>query len=56
MLDGGIPGMELLSAALELLDTPGGMAAGCVLCIGISALALGVSAAISLKLYEKREL
>lgn len=56
MLDGGIPGMELLSAALELLETPGGMAAGCALCIVVSALALGVSAAISLKLYEKREL
>ena len=56
MLDGGIPGMELPSAALELLETPGGMAAGCALCIVVSALALGVSAAISLKLYEKREL
>ncbi len=56
MLDGGIPGMELLSGALEALETPAGMAVGCVILIALSAAALCISAAISLKLYEKREL
>lgn len=56
MLDGGIPGMELLSSALEALDTPAGMALGCVILVVLSAVALCISAAISLKLYEKREL
>ena len=56
MLDGGIPGMELLSSALEALDTPTGMAAGCAILVALSAVALCISAAISLKLYERREL
>ena len=56
MLDGGIPGMELVSAALEALDTPAGMAAGCAILVGLSAVALAASAAVSLKLYENREL
>ena len=56
MLDGGIPGMELLSRALEALETPAGMAAGCALCTALAAAALGISATISLKLYENREL
>ena len=56
MLDGGIPGMELVSAALEALDTPAGMAVGCVVLVALSAAALAISAAISLKLYERREL
>lgn len=56
MLDGGIPGMELLSGALEALDTPAGMAVGCVILVVLSAVALCISAAVSLKLYEKREL
>ena len=55
MLDGGIPGMELLSSA-EALDTPTGMAVGCIILVALSAVALCISAAISLKLYEKREL
>ena len=56
MLDGGIPGMGLVSAALEALDTPAGMAVGCVVLVALSAVALAISAAVSLKLYEKREL
>ena len=56
MLDGGIPGMELVSAALEALDTPAGMAVGCVVLVALSAAALAISAAVSLKLYERREL
>ena len=56
MLDGGIPGMELVSAALEALDTPAGMAVGCVTFVALSAVALAISAAVSLKLYERREL
>ena len=56
MLDGGIPGMELVSAALEALDTPAGMAVGCAVLVALSAVALAISAAVSLKLYERREL
>ena len=56
MLDGGIPGMELVSAALKALDTPAGMAVGCVVLVALSAVALAISAAVSLKLYEQREL
>ena len=56
MLDGGIPGMELVSVALEALDTPAGMAVGCVVLVALSAVALAISAAVSLKLYERREL
>ena len=48
--------MELVSAALEALDTPTGMAVSCVVLIALSAVALAISAAISLKLYERREL
>lgn len=56
MLDGGIPGMELISRGLELLETPVGAAVGCVICIALAAAALAVSAVLSLKLYERREL
>ncbi len=56
MLDGGIPGMELVSAALEALETPAGMAVGCVVLVALSAVALAISAVVSLKLYERREL
>ena len=56
MLDGGIPGMELVSAALEALETPAGMATGCVVLAALSVAALAISAAVSLKLYERREL
>lgn len=56
MLDGGIPGLELLSDALELLETPAGIAGGVALCAALAAAALAVSAAASLRLYERREL
>lgn len=56
MLDGGIPGMGLVSAALEALETPAGMAAGCAVLVALSAAALTASAAVSLRLYERREL
>ena len=56
MLDGGVPGMELVSAALEALDTPAGMAVGCAGMVAASAAVLALSAAISLRLYETREL
>ena len=56
MLDGGIPGMELLSSALAALETPGGMVAGVALCVALSAAVLALSAALSLRLYERREL
>lgn len=56
MLGGGIPGMELLSNVLVVLETPTGMVAGVVVCVCASAVLLAISAAISLKLYEHREL
>lgn len=56
MLDGGIPGLDLLSDTLKLLETPGGIVAGVALCVVLAAAALAVSAAISLKAYERREL
>lgn len=56
MLDGGIPGMELLSGILAALETPAGMVAGVAVCVIASAALLAISAAISLKLYEHREL
>ncbi|MBM6774579.1 ABC-2 transporter permease [Olsenella profusa] len=56
MLDGGIPGLDLVSGVLAALETPGGMVAGVAACVALSAAALAVSAAISLKLYERREL
>ncbi len=56
MLDGGIPGLDLLSDLLAALETPAGMVAGVAACVAVSAVALAVSAALSLKLYERREL
>ena len=56
MLDGGIPGMELLSNVLVALETPAGMVAGVAVCVCAAAALLAISAAISLKLYEHREL
>lgn len=56
MLDGGIPGMELLSNVLVALETPAGMVVGVAACVVASAVLLTISAAISLKLYEHREL
>lgn len=56
MLDGGIPGLDLLSSALELLETPAGIAGGVALCAALATAALAVSAAASLRLYERREL
>lgn len=56
MLDGGIPGLDLLSGLLEALETPAGMACGVAACVAVSAVALAASAALSLKLYERREL
>lgn len=56
MLEGGVPGMGLVSAALEALDTPAGMAVGCVVLVALSAAALAISAAVSLRLYDRREL
>ena len=56
MLDGGIPGMELVSAALEALETPAGMAVGLRGSRGPVGCGAGISAVVSLKLYERREL
>lgn len=56
MLDGGIPGLDVLSGLLEALETPAGMVCGVAACVVAAAVALAISAAVSLKLYEKREL
>ena len=56
MLDGGVPGLDLLSGALAALETTAGMVAGVVACVALAAAVLAVSAAVSLRLYEKREL
>lgn len=56
MLDGGVPGLGLLSRALEALETPMGMAVGVLACVLAATALLSVSVAISLKLYEHREL
>ena len=56
MLDGAIPGLDLLSDLLTALETPAGMVCGVAACVALAAAALAISATISLRLYEKREL
>ena len=53
---GSIPLMDLVSQALQMLETPVGAVTGCAVLVALSAIALGISAGVSLKLYEKREL
>ncbi len=56
LLDGGLPGLELVSRLLDLLGTAQGTALGCAAMVALSAALLCVSAALSLRLYETREL
>lgn len=56
LLDGGVPGLGVVVSLLEFLDAPFGMAIGCAALVVLSTVILGISAAISLKLYESREM
>lgn len=56
LLDGALPGLEQISAFLAYIETPEGLAVGCAGMVAASAAILAASAAISLKLYETREL
>ena len=56
LLDGALPGLEQISAFLAYIETPEGLAVCCVGMVAASAAILAASAAISLKLYETREL
>lgn len=56
LLDGGIVGTDALTSLLAFIETPAGVAASMVVLLAASALVLAVSAAVSLRLYERREL
>ena len=56
LLDGALPGLEQISAFLAYIETPEGLAVGCAGMVAAAAAILAASAAISLKLYETREL
>lgn len=56
LLDGALPGLEQISAFLTYIKTPEGLAVGCAGMVAVAAAILAASAAISLKLYETREL
>lgn len=56
LLDAGTIDWTWLANILTAIESPAGVAAGCAVMLALSAVLLGVSAAISLKLYERREL
>ncbi|HBG3382974.1 TPA: ABC-2 transporter permease, partial [Clostridioides difficile] len=56
LLDGGIVGTDALTSLLAFIETPAGVAASMGVLLAASALVLAVSAAVSLRLYERREL
>ena len=56
ILDGGAIPMETIAQVLGFIETPAGVAACFGIALVVAAVALGVSAAVSLKLYERREL
>ena len=56
ILDNGAIPMETIAQLLGFIETPAGVAASFGVAAAIAAVALGVSAAVSLKLYERREL
>lgn len=56
LLDGGLPGFELVLRLLDFLGTAQGTALGCAAMVALSAALLCASAAVSLRLYETREL
>lgn len=56
ILDGGTLSMEAFTQLLGFLETPAGVAAFCGIAVVFAAAVLGISSAVSLKLYERREL
>lgn len=56
LLDGALPGLEQVAAFLAYIETPEGLVVGCAGMVAAAAAILAVSAAISLRLYETREL
>ncbi|WP_165045524.1 MULTISPECIES: ABC-2 transporter permease [unclassified Adlercreutzia] len=56
LFDNGIPGLDAITSILELLNTSAGVTVICAVLVVLSAIALSVSAFVSLKLYESREL
>ncbi len=56
ILDSGVIPMETIAQVLGFIETPAGVAACFGIALAVAAVALGVSAAVSLKLYERREL
>lgn len=56
ILDGGAIPAEAIAQLLGFIETPAGVAACFGIALVVAAVALGVSAAVSLKLYERREL
>lgn len=56
MLDSGAVSMQSIAGLLAFIETPTGLALWVCVAVAISAVALGVSAYASVKLYETREL
>ena len=56
LLDGALPGLEQVAAFLAYIETPEGLVVGCTGMVVAAAAVLAASAAISLRLYEGREL
>lgn len=56
LLDGALPGAEQIASFLAYIETPGGLFVGCAGMVAAAVVILAVSAAISLRLYETREL
>ena len=56
LLDGALPGLEQIAAFLAYIETPEGLVVGCAGMVAASAAILALSAALSLRLYETREL
>ena len=56
LLDGAIPGLDQIAAFLAYIETPEGLVVGCAGMVAATAVILAASAALSLRLYETREL
>ena len=56
LLDGALPGLEQVAAFLAYIETPEGLVVGCAGMVAAAAVILAASAAVSLRLYETREL
>ena len=56
LLDGAIPGLDQIAAFLAYIETPEGLVVGCAGMVAAAGVILAASAALSLRLYETREL